>query len=102
MPFGQPGSHVLGILLDDTLTFRQHPARIENRLMQLSEQIRILIRLAADHRAVERLQMRLYIFDRADAAVHHERQLWELPAQRTNDVVLERRDLTILFRAEAF
>ena len=43
----------------------------------------------------------MHVFERAHAAVHDERERREIRAQLPHDVVLQRRNLAILFRAQA-
>src|SRR5690606_38975359 len=56
MPLQQARVHIGRVLTHHALT-RRGPFRILERLVQQREQIRILIRLASDHDAIERIQV---------------------------------------------
>ena len=67
-------------------------------LINLGQQIRIVISLAAQHHAIEGLQMLLALFEGLDAAVEDDLQFREILLQLGGNVVAQGRDVPIFLR----
>ncbi|MNZ58890.1 hypothetical protein D3C78_769080 [compost metagenome] len=61
---------------------------------------RILVRLTPDHHAIHMLQVRFGLFERFNAAVNRHRQMRKITLELIHARVIQRRDLTVFFRAK--
>ena len=71
-------------------------ARIER-----GHEVRMVIRLAADHHAVDLREMRVDLLQRLHAAVEQDFQVREVALELVDDLVAQRRDLAVLLRAQS-
>ncbi|CAM2145558.1 protein of unknown function [Pararobbsia alpina] len=79
---------------------RRH-GRAVKTMVDIGEHPRVVIRLAAQHHAVDVLEMFFRFVERLDPAVDRDFERREIALELIRKLVLERRDLAILFRAQA-
>ena len=72
-----------------------------NTLSQPRQLPRVVIGRAADHHAVDRVELRGDLPSVVDAAVEHDGQCREVALQAVHDLVAQRRHLAVLLRAQA-
>lgn len=74
----------------------------EQLLVDLGQQVRVVVRLAPEHHAVEGLQVGAALVEGLDAAVEHQFQVREVGLQLRRHVIAQRWDLTVLLGRQAF
>src|SRR6266850_1745317 len=86
----------------DGLRILQHPVHdFGPGFAGIGEHPRVVIRGSAEHHAIHMIRMKFDFFVRADAAVDHDSELRKVLLQPIDVLVLERRNLAVLFRREA-
>ena len=73
----------------------------EQLLVDFGQYIRVVVRLAAEHHAVEGLQVLLAFGERLDAAIEDELQVREVGLELRGNVIAQWRDLAVLLGREA-
>ena len=97
---------VLQLALDIGAPLRQRGIQIARRIAEearvdLQQHRRVLIGGAAQHHAIDMVEMRCGLIQGLDAAIEDDLQRWILALHAIDQIVIQRRHVAVLFRRQA-